>query len=75
MYAATDRDLVVLQANSVTGYHNATIPVLRVVDYRSGLTDGGLKTAPLSGMAVGPRRVYLTLADRPQIISVAKPRL
>lgn len=74
VYAATDRDVVVLQTASVAGYRNERIPILRVIDYRSGLP-AGAKSAPPSGMAIGPHRVYLTLAGQPHVISVAKPRL
>lgn len=75
IYAATDEQLVTLKTSSVAGYPNDTIPVINVVDYRSGLPDGQAKTAPLSGMAVGPHRVYLTLRGANYVIGVAKPHL
>ncbi|EUA34609.1 hypothetical protein I552_5398 [Mycobacterium xenopi 3993] len=34
-----------------------------------------VRSAPVSGMAVGPHRVYLTLAGTPYVLSVAKPHL
>ena len=74
IYAATDRALVVLATESVTGFAHQQIPVLRSIDYRAGLPDAA-RTAPLSGMAVGPHRVYLTFARVPYVISVAKPRV
>jgi hypothetical protein len=75
IYAATDRELVTLQTASFTGFPDRTIPVLSVVDYRAALPDGPGRLAPVSGMAVGPHRVYLTLAGAEQVISVAKPHL
>lgn len=74
LYAATDSELVTLQTASFTGYPHDTIPVLSVVDYRSTLP-GERTSAPLSGMAVGPHRIYLTLAHAAVVVSVAKPRL
>ena len=74
IYAATDRDLVVLETNDVTGYPHHTIPVLRIINYRTGLP-AAAQSAPLSGMALGPHRVYLAFAGTPLVVSVAKPRL
>ncbi|MDD4867240.1 MAG: hypothetical protein PHQ28_09030 [Mycobacterium sp.] len=74
IYAATDNELVVLETDSFTGYRHGTIPVLRVIGYRSGLP-GAAGKAPLSGMAIGPRRVYLTLDRTPYVVGVAKPHL
>jgi len=39
------------------------------------LPAGPARDAPLSGLAVGPHRVYLTVAGQPYLISVAKPPL
>ncbi len=75
IYAATDNELVVLELDSVTGYRQQKIPVIRVIDYRAALPGGAVKSARLSGMAVGPHRVYLTLAGAPYVVSVAKPNL
>jgi hypothetical protein len=74
IYAATERDVVVLETNDVTGYPHHTIPVLRTINYRTGLPEAE-QSAPLSGMALGPHRVYLTFAGTPLVVSVAKPRL
>jgi hypothetical protein len=74
IYAATDREVVVLETNDVTGYPHHTIPVLRTTNYRTGLPDAE-RSAPLTGMALGPHRVYLTFAGTPLVLSVAKPRL
>lgn len=74
VYAATDRELVTLEAASVTGFPDGRIPVLRTVGYRSGLPPAA-QSAPVSGMAVGPRRVYLSFAGAPYVVSIAKPRL
>lgn len=74
IYAATDNEVVVLQTATFTGFPDRKIPVIRVIGYRAGLPPAA-QSAPLSGMAVGPHRVYLTLADAPYVVGVAKPRL
>ncbi|OBK67016.1 hypothetical protein A5652_25405 [Mycobacterium sp. 1165178.9] len=74
IYAATDRELVALETASFTGFPDGHIPVLRTIDYRSGLPPAA-RTAQLSGMAVGPHRVYLTFAQAPYVVGIAKPRL
>ncbi|OBG67198.1 hypothetical protein A5704_09980 [Mycobacterium sp. E735] len=74
IYAATDHEVVVLETASFTGFPAGTIPVVRAIGYRAGLPPAA-QSAPLSGMAIGPHRVYLTLADVPYVVSVAKPRL
>jgi len=71
IYAATDRQLVVLETRSFEGYANGTIPVLRRFD----LPTRGAQGSAWSGIAVGPHRVYLTVRDRPEVVSVAKPQL
>ncbi len=75
IYAATERQLVTLEASSYGGYPNDTIHVIHVVDYRSSLPAGQAKSAPLSGMALGPHRVFLTLHGADYLVSVAKPHL
>lgn len=75
VYAATDRDVTVLETRSFTGYPSQAIPVLRVIDYRASLPDGPARRAALSGMAIGPDRVYLTVRDQPLVVGVAKPHL
>lgn len=74
IYAATDREVVVLETASVTGYPYDTIPVLHITNYRVGLPEA-VQSAALSGMALGPHRVYLTFAGTPLVVTVAKPRL
>lgn len=74
IYAATDRELITLETASFTGFPDGRIPVLRTVEYRSVLP-AAAQSAHLSGMAVGPDRVYLTLAEEPYVVSIAKPRL
>ncbi|MCV7099797.1 hypothetical protein [Mycobacterium palustre] len=74
IYAATDREVVVLETASFTGFADRRIPVIRVTDYRSALPAGAAAARP-SGMAIGPHRVYLTLAGVPCVVGVAKPRL
>lgn len=75
IYAATDRDVAVLETATFTGFPNGTIPLIRTIDYRAGLPTGPVAAAALSGMAIGPKRVYLTLRGQPYVISVAKPHL
>jgi hypothetical protein len=75
IYAATDHEVVVLETASFRGFADRKIPVIRVIDYRAGLPAGAVQSARLSGMAIGPHRVYLTLADAPYVVSVAKPHL
>ncbi|OBB80219.1 hypothetical protein A5760_19180 [Mycobacterium colombiense] len=74
IYAATDHELVTLETASFTGFPDGRIPVLRSIEYRSGLPPAA-QAGELSGMAVGPHRVYLTFAHAPYVVSIAKPRL
>ncbi len=74
IYAATAHEVAVLETASFTGFPQQKIPVIRVIDYRAGLPPAA-QSARLSGMAIGPQRVYLTLADVPYVVSVAKPHL
>ncbi len=74
IYAATDHDVVALQTDTFTGFPGQRIPVLRTIDYRTRLP-AALQSAPVSGLAVGPHRVYLTFAGAPYVIGVAKPHL
>lgn len=74
IYAATDHQVVVLETASFTGFPQHRIPVIRVIDYRTRLP-GAVQSAPLSGMAVGPHRVYLTFAGAPYVVGVSKPDL
>jgi hypothetical protein len=74
IYAATDHELVTLETASFTGFPDGRIPVLRTIEYRSGLPRAA-RAARLSGMAVGPHRVYLTFAQEPYVVGIAKPRL
>jgi hypothetical protein len=74
IYAATDREVAVLETNSFMRFPNDTIPVLRITNYRTALPESQ-RSAPLSGMALGPHRVYLTFEGTPLVVSVAKPHL
>lgn len=74
IYAATDRELVALETVSFMRFEQDIIPVLRTTNYRSALPESQ-RSAPLSGMAVGPHRVYLTFAGTPLVVSVAKAHL
>lgn len=73
IYAATDDKLVVFKTNSFEGYRNGVIPPLQSIDLRAALPDGPLKTAPLSGLALGPNQIFLTLQGQPYVLSVTKP--
>ena len=75
LYAATDNGLAVLTTDSFTGFADRAIAVIRVIAYRAVLPDGAVRAARLSGMAIGPHRVYLTLDGFPYVVSIAKPRL
>jgi hypothetical protein len=75
IYAATDREVVALETASFTGFPHQSIPVIRATNYRADLPAGAVQAAPVSGMAIGPHRVYLTLAGTPHVVSVAKPRV
>ncbi len=74
IYAATDRELVTLETDSFTGFPDRTVPVLRTINYRASLPPAA-QSARLTGMAMGPHRVYLTFAGTPYVVGVAKPRL
>ncbi len=75
IYAATDNELAVLESDSFTGFPQHQIPVIRVIDYRAKLPAGAVRSARLSGMAIGPHRVYLTFDGAPDVAGIAKPRL
>jgi hypothetical protein len=71
IYAATDRELVALETVSFMRFEQDIIPVLRTTSYRTALPESQ-RSAPLSGMAIGPHRVYLTFKGTPLVVSVAK---
>jgi hypothetical protein len=75
IYAATEHKLVILKTNSFEGYHDQTFPIVTTIDFRSALQPAALRSAPLSGLAVGPDRVYLALKGQPYVVSVAKPSI
>ncbi|WP_369205633.1 hypothetical protein [Streptomyces sp. PU-14G] len=75
LYAVTDSRLTVLATNSFTGFDDGTFDVVDTIDYRSALDRPELRKAPVSGIAVGGDRVYLTLKGVPYILSIAKPHL
>ncbi|MGW5212359.1 hypothetical protein ACWEQO_14430 [Streptomyces sp. NPDC004051] len=75
LYAATEDRLVVLETNSYEGFPEGRFTVVESVDFRAPVRDAGVRKAPLSGMTVGPERVYLTLRGVPHALSVAKPGL
>ncbi len=74
IYAATDREVAVLETNSFMRFEQDKIPVLRITNYRTALPESQ-RSAQLSGMALGPHRVYLTFTGTPIVVSVAKPHL
>lgn len=73
IYAATESELVVFETNSYEGYARDTFPVVETIDFRGALEQVELRSAPLSGLAVGRDRVYLTLKGQPYVVSVTKP--
>lgn len=75
IYAATADGLVVLESNSFEGFGDGNFAVVDRIDVRSALPSAELRKAPVSGLAVGPDRVYLTLRGRPYVVSVAKPSI
>ncbi|MFE5598233.1 YncE family protein [Streptomyces coelicoflavus] len=75
LYAVTEDRLVVLETNSYEGFPSGEFTVVKSIDYRAALKDARLKEAPVSGLAVGPERVYLTLRGVPHALSVAEPGL
>ena len=74
IYAATDHEVATLETNSFMRFEHDVIPVLRTTNYRRALPEAQ-RSAPLSGMAIGPHRVYLTFQGTPLVVSVAKPHL
>lgn len=74
IYAVTDHRVVVLESRSVEGYSGGVIPMVRTVEFRGAVPDGPAKSAPVSGIATGNDRVFITLAGQPYLIGVAKPR-
>jgi hypothetical protein len=74
VYAATEHTLAVFKTNSFEGYHDQTFPNVTTIDFRSVLR-GEAKNAPLSGLAVGLDRVYLTLKGQPTVVSITKPSI
>lgn len=75
IYAVTDRHVVVFETRSFEGYTDQVIPAIRTLEFRSAVPDDPAKSAPVSGIAAGNDRVFLTLSGQPYIIGVAKPRL
>lgn len=75
IYAATENKLVVLETDSYEGYEGNKFTIVDTIDFRTPLEDGALESAPLSGLAVGDDRVYLTLEGEPYIVSIAKPSI
>lgn len=74
IFAVAGDRLVVLETNSFEGYASGKIPVYKVIRFREGLPRR-LRDAPVSGLAVGPHRVYLTFARQPYVESIAKPSI
>lgn len=72
LYAATEHALAVFSTNSFEGYPDQTFPLLSRINFRSALPPR-VRNAELSGLAVSPDRIYLTLKDEPYIVGIAKP--
>ena len=78
VYAATDDALVVLEADSFIGFPDRRFERVATIPFRSMLgaaLPADAADAPVSGLAVGADRVYLTLEGRPTVIGIAKPAL
>lgn len=73
IYAATANKLVVLETDSYEGYTGQGFSIVDTIDFRTVLHREALRSAPLSGLAVGDDRVYLTLEGEPYVVSIAKP--
>jgi hypothetical protein len=74
IYAATEHKLVVFTTNSFEGYAHQTFPIVTTIAFRSALR-GAARNAALSGLAVGPDRVYLTLSGARCVLSITKPSI
>jgi hypothetical protein len=75
LYAATDSRLYVFASDSFSGFDGGRFRILEVVDFASALHRAAGGAAAVNGLTVGDRRAYLTIADRPLIISIAEPPL
>lgn len=74
IYVATDQEVATLETNSFMRFEDDKIPVLRITNYRAALPESQ-RSAPVSGMALGPHRVFLTFKGTPLVVSVAKAHL
>jgi hypothetical protein len=74
IYAVTDQEVATLETNSFMRFEDDKIPVLRITNYRAAMPESQ-RSAPVSGMALGPHRVFLTFAGTPLVVSVAKAHL
>ncbi|MFC5138279.1 hypothetical protein ACFPK1_08560 [Actinomycetospora rhizophila] len=75
VYAATDDELVVFATRSFTGYPDGHLPRIATIPFRNALPDGPARSAPVSGLAVGPERVWLTLDGQDAVVGIAEPPL
>ncbi|MGP4022576.1 hypothetical protein [Actinomadura sp. 3N407] len=74
IYAATATRLVVFETEAFVGHEDARLEPVASVGFRAGLPDP-LRTARLSGLAVGDERVHLTLSGHPYLLSIGNPEL
>lgn len=65
VYAATKDEVVAMRRHDLR--------TVETVDLRRPLEEESLEEAPLTGIAVGEERVYLTLSEEPYVLSVEKP--
>ncbi|WP_233608540.1 hypothetical protein [Nocardia stercoris] len=75
IYAVTEQRVTVLETRSFEGYTAGVIPVIRTFDFRAALPEGPARSAPVSGIAAGNDRVFVTVSGQPYVVAVAKPRL
>lgn len=73
VYAATDDALVVFETDSFIGYPDGHLHRIATIPYRDALPDGPARSASVSGLAVGPDRVWLTLDGQDIVVGVAQP--
>lgn len=75
VYAATDDAVTVFAADSFIGYPDGHLDRIATIPFRDALPDGPARGAPVSGLAVGPDHVWLTLDGQDVVVGVTEPPL
>jgi len=73
VYAATDDALVVFETASFSGYPDGHLHRIATIPFRDALPDGPARSASVSGLAVGPDRIWLTLDGQDTVVGIARP--